>query len=374
MVDLDVFDCFNFFVGVPDSQLKPLSDYLLYTYGISDKHIVAANEGNAVALAAGYHLATGRIPVVYMQNSGIGNAVNPITSLLNDKIYGIPCLFIIGWRGQPNVKDEPQHIFQGQITEIVLKDLDIETMIISKDTTNEEVKGQLYSWQNRISLGKSVAFLVKEGALRTERKLTFKNNNELLREEIIKYIVDAAQGDVIVSTTGKTSRELFEIREKNGQTHSRDFLTVGSMGHCSSIAYSIAIQQKERRVWCLDGDGSVLMHMGAMAIIGANKPSNLVHIVINNAAHESVGGIPTVAQDIDLCKIAQGCGYCSIMRANSYVELEQVLKQAKNVNQITFIEVPAAIASRNDLGRPTIAAKRNKEHFMDYLINNSSFR
>ena len=296
----------EFFAGVPDSQLKPLCNYLTASYGICQEHIIAANEGNAVALAAGYHLATGKVPVVYMQNSGIGNTVNPIASLLNDKVYGIPCIFVIGWRGEPGLKDEPQHIFQGEVTIKLLEDMDIKTIVISKDTTENDINKEIESCEGLLNKGKSIAFVIRKGALVFDEKVNYKNENNLLREDIIKEITKVSGEDIIVSTTGKASRELFEIREGNKQSHKYDFLTVGSMGHSSSIALSIALNKPNNRIWCIDGDGAALMHMGAMAVIGANSPNNLIHIVINNSAHETVGGMPTVSDKTNFLKIAEG--------------------------------------------------------------------
>lgn len=353
------------YTGVPDSQLKPLCSYIMNEYGISDKHIIAANEGNAVGIAAGYYLATGKTPIVYLQNSGIGNIVNPVTSLLNDKVYGIPCIFIIGWRGEPGVHDEPQHIFQGEITLKLLEDLDVASFIINKQTTEADVKCQMEEvFSPILASGKSVAFIVKKDALDFDGKIEYKNTNSMLREKIIERIVSVAGKDTIVSTTGKASRELFEIREARQQGHEYDFLTVGSMGHSSSIALGIAINKPERRVWCIDGDGAVLMHMGAMAVIGANKPKNMIHIVINNSAHESVGGMPTVASAIDLKKIAEGCGYPFCKTVNDYDELEATLEEVKNANTLAFIEAKAAIGARADLGRPTTSPAENKNAFM----------
>ncbi len=353
------------YTGVPDSQLKPLCSYIMNEYGISDKHIIAANEGNAVGIAAGYYLATGKTPIVYLQNSGIGNIVNPVTSLLNDKVYGIPCIFIIGWRGEPGVHDEPQHIFQGEITLKLLEDLDVASFIINKQTTEADVKCQMEEvFSPILASGKSVAFIVKKDALDFDGKIEYKNTNSMLREKIIERIVSVAGKDTIVSTTGKASRELFEIREARQQGHEYDFLTVGSMGHSSSIALGIAINKPERRVWCIDGDGAVLMHMGAMAVIGANKPKNMIHIVINNSAHESVGGMPTVASAIDLKKIADGCGYPFCKTVNDYEELEATLEEVKNASTLAFIEAKAAIGARADLGRPTTSPAENKNAFM----------
>ncbi len=364
---LDFLKEFEFFTGVPDSQLKPLCNYLMATYGISDKHVIAANEGNAVGLAAGYHLATGKVPVVYMQNSGLGNIINPVASLMNDKVYGIPCVFIVGWRGEPGVKDEPQHIYQGEVTVKLLEDMDIATFIIGKDTTEEELSAKMTEFKTILAKGKQVAFVVRKGALEFDGKVKYTNDNKMVREDIIEHIATVSDTDVVVSTTGKASRELFEIRERRGQTHGSDFLTVGSMGHSSSIALAIARQKPDRKVWIIDGDGALLMHMGSMALLGANAPRNVVHVVINNGAHETVGGMPTVAEKIDLCKIADGCGYPNFISVDSFEALDEALRAAKDRDELSFIEVKCSIGARDDLGRPTTTAKENKENFMKYL-------
>ena len=367
---LDFLKRFDFFSGVPDSLLAPVCSYLISTYGIGKQHIIAANEGNAVALAAGYHLATGGVPVVYMQNSGEGNIINPVASLMNEKVYGIPCVFLIGWRGEPGVPDEPQHVYQGEVTVKLLEDMDIAAMIIGKDTREAEVEARLDAWQARLASGKQVAFVIKKGALEFDGKVQYKNNNTMSREEIIKHIAAVTGDDPIVGTTGKASRELFEIRESAGSGHEHDFLTVGSMGHSSSIALGIALQKPEKKVWIIDGDGAVLMHMGAIAVIGSNKPSNLVHVVINNEAHESVGGMPTVGSQIDFVQIARGCGYPNVYRADNYTDLIEALIAAKESGALSFIEVKAAIGARPKLGRPTTTANENKVNFMQYLRRN----
>ncbi len=361
----------DFFTGVPDSQLKALCNALMDTHGINKNHIIAANEGNAVALAAGYYLATGNIPVVYLQNSGIGNIINPVASLLNDKIYGIPCLFIVGWRGEPGIHDEPQHVFQGAVTEKLLKSMDIDTFVLSSETTEESLVAQMKTWESRFSQGKSAAIIVRKNALSdTEsRPLEYKNHYTLLREDIIRAITDVSEEDVIVSTTGKASRELFEIRELKNQAHNTDFLTVGSMGHSSSIALGIALQKPDKKIWCIDGDGAALMHLGAFATMGAQSPANLVHVLINNISHETVGGMPTVAEKIDFVGIAKACGYSEAVSVDDESVLKSVLKKAKTTNHLTFIEVKAQIGSRKDLGRPTISSIENKKRFMEFLID-----
>lgn len=359
----------DFFVGVPDSQLKPLCNYLMNTYGISDKHMIAANEGNAAALAAGYHLATGKVPVVYLQNSGIGNIINPVASLMNEKVYGIPCVFVVGWRGEPSVHDEPQHIFQGEVTIKLLENMNIRTFVISKETTEQA----LYAKQNEVnewlSEGKQVAWVIRKGAFEYDGSVCYQNGYRLSREEIIRHITEVTQEDIIISTTGKASRELFEIREANRQTHAYDFLTVGSMGHSSSIALGIALQKPDRKIWIIDGDGAALMHMGSMAVLGAMSPKNIVHIVINNSAHETVGGMPTVGDQISFVRIAEGCNYPNAVCVDRFDSLDRALAQAKATDALSLIEVKCAIGARDDLGRPTTTAKDNKIQFMNNLMN-----
>lgn len=366
-MELDFLKQFDFFSGVPDSQLRPLCDYLMDTYGISDRHIIAANEGNAVALAAGYHLATGKVPVVYMQNSGIGNVINPVASLLHGKVYSIPCLFLIGWRGEPGLHDEPQHIFQGEVTLKLLEDMQIPAFVIGKDTTQEQVCRQLAQWQPLLEEGRQVALVVRKGALTYDKKAAYRNDHSLTREQIIARVTEAAGDAPIISTTGKASRELFEIRQARGQDHRQDFLTVGSMGHSSSIALQVALEKPHRKVWCIDGDGAMLMHLGAMALIGTRAPRNLVHIVINNASHETVGGMPTVADRLDIPALAKACGYPHAVTVADAEALDAALTQARQRDALTLIEVKCAIGARPDLGRPTTSARDNKEAFMAYL-------
>ncbi len=358
----------DFYAGVPDSQLKALCNYLMASYGVDGKHhVIAANEGNAVGLAAGYHLATGKIPVVYMQNSGEGNVINPTASLLNDKVYAIPCVFVIGWRGEPGVHDEPQHIYQGEVTLKLLEDMDIAYFVIGKETSVEELRSKMAEFRKTLKAGKQVAFVVRKGALEYAGKIKYSNSFAMKREDIIRHVVEESGGDVIVSTTGKASRELFEIREARSEGHGLDFLTVGSMGHSSSIALGIALQKPDRRVWIIDGDGAALMHLGAMAVLGAYGPENVVHIVINNSAHETVGGQPTVMGKTDVLGMAKSCGYKVVVSASNFSELDSALKRAKSVPGPSLIEVKCAIGARDDLGRPTTTARENKEAFMKTL-------
>ncbi len=358
----------EFYTGVPDSQLKALCDYLVDTYGIDKKHhVIGANEGTCTALAAGYHLATGKVPVVYMQNSGEGNIINPAASLLHEKVYGIPMIFVVGWRGEPGIHDEPQHIYQGEITMKLLEDMDIQAFIIGRETSEDELKAVMGDFQELLSMGKDVAFVIRKGALSYAGKTEYRNDNMMKREEIIRHIVSAAGDDPVICTTGKASRELFEIREANGQSHGYDFLTVGSMGHSSSIALGIAINKPDKKIWCIDGDGAVLMHMGAMAVIGNIKPGNFVHVIINNESHETVGGMPTVAGSVDFVALAKACGYIFAVSVDTAAALEEALSAAKVQQELCMIEVKAAIGAREDLGRPTTTALENKRCFVDYL-------
>lgn len=357
----------EFYTGVPDSQLKALCNYLINTYGISNNHIITANEGNAVALASGYHLATSKIPVVYMQNSGEGNIINPVASLTNEKVYNIPMIFVIGYRGEPGVHDEPQHIYQGEVTIKLLDDMKISSFIVSEETTVVELENKMKEFNELLNKGNSVAFVIRKNALKYDEKVEYKNDNTMTREDIIKHIVNVSNTDPVISTTGKASRELFEIREQNNMSHKYDFLTVGSMGHSSSIALGVALFKPNQKIWCIDGDGALLMHMGSLGVIGNIKPKNLVHILINNGAHETVGGMPTVMNNIDVKLLAKACNYTNIYSVDNFEDLDKVLNIAKNTNELTFIEVKSKIGARENLGRPTIKAIDNKTNFMNYL-------
>ncbi|GAB1415655.1 phosphonopyruvate decarboxylase [Paludibacter sp.] len=359
---------FSFFSGVPDSLLKDICAYITDNT-TSEKHIIAANEGAAVALASGYHLATGAYPVVYMQNSGLGNAVNPLLSLADAKVYSIPLLLLVGWRGEPGVKDEPQHIKQGEITSDLLEAMKIPHAVLSGDVNVAEA--QMKECVNHLKTNNSPYALVI-------RKNTFEpyslkskddgaNDDLMSREDAISAILDlTSERDIIVSTTGMTSREVFEYRERNSQTHAADFLTVGSMGHASQIALTIANEKKERRVICLDGDGATIMHMGSLAIIGKSSPKNYIHIVLNNAAHDSVGGQPTVADNIDLPAIALACGYTNACSVTTNEEITAKFKEYTN-RGTTLIEIKVRKGARKDLGRPTTTPLENKAGFMNHL-------
>jgi phosphonopyruvate decarboxylase len=359
---------FSFFSGVPDSLLKDICAYITDNVE-AGKHIIAANEGAAVALGTGYHLTTGEYPVVYMQNSGLGNAINPLLSLTDAKVYSIPMLLIIGWRGEPGVKDEPQHIKQGEVTTDLLDAMKIPYEILSQDLSH--VEKQINICVNHLKNSSSPYALVIQKNTFEPYKLKstdeHSTNNFLTREDAISKILSlTGESDIIVSTTGMTSREVFEYRTRNSQTHGADFLTVGSMGHASQIALAIATDKKDRSVICLDGDGAVLMHMGSMAIIGQAQPENYLHIVLNNAAHDSVGGQPTAGDNIDLPSIAKACGYKNAFTVTTEEEISKKVNECRNKG-LSLIEVKVKKGARKDLGRPTTTPIENKIEFMKHL-------
>lgn len=359
----------DFFTGVPDSLLKYFCAYIKDNVS-NEKNIVAANEGNAIALASGYHLATGKIGLVYMQNSGLGNSINPLVSLSDKLVYSIPMILVIGWRGEPGIKDEPQHKKQGMITTKLLETLKIPYEIFSEDISNEEMKFKInkaYKYMKENS--EPFALVIKKG---TFNEYTLQNNDitdlELSREEAIEIIMrEMKENSIIVSTTGMASREVFELRKKYGQGHNKDFLTVGSMGHASQIALGIAINKDNKEVYCIDGDGALIMHLGGLSIIGNQNPKNFKHILINNGAHDSVGGQETVGLKMDIISIGKACGYKESYSCNSRKELEIYAEKIANIAGPILLEIKVKKGAREDLGRPTITPISNKEIFMEYL-------
>ncbi|MFK5857525.1 MAG: phosphonopyruvate decarboxylase [Bacteroidota bacterium] len=358
----------DFFTGVPDSLLKDICAYIMDNTP-RESNIIAANEGNSIGLAAGYHLATNKIPLVYMQNSGIGNAVNPLLSLADSQVYNFPVLLMIGWRGEPGLKDEPQHITQGEVTIALLEAMKIPYLVLSPD--ENDMDNQINEAVDSINKSNSVfAIVVRKNTFeKYSIKTVTSTSFELSREEVIEKIVGNLEGDeVIVSTTGKTSRELFECRAKLNQPHSFDFLTVGSMGHSNQIALGIALNKKDKTVICIDGDGAMLMHMGSLAIVGNLSPKNYIHFIINNGAHESVGGQPTVSFGIDIPKIALAVGYKDALSISTTEELDEFLKNISKYKCPLLVEIKVKIGSRGDLGRPTIKPVDNKNDFMKNLL------
>ncbi len=358
----------DFYAGVPDSLLSPLCDFLYENYGVCGKHTVAANEGNAVALAAGHYIATGRPGLVYMQNSGIGNAINPLASLTNEKIYGITLFLVVGWRGEPGVHDEPQHLFQGEITVSLLELIGAEVMIVDKSTKPEDICAFIAENKDAAEKGRPLTFVVKKGALTYDIEPDYTVPGALTRERAIELVTEKLQGSAFVSTTGKASRELFEIRERRNESHRSDFLTVGSMGHASSIALEIAVERPDRRVVLIDGDGALVMHMGSLLPEAETSPANLIHVLINNGVHDSVGGMPTPAKGRNISEIAKACGIKNVMRAENEQELAARLDTiGGNLEGPVFLEIMTASGARKDLGRPTTTPKDNIDNFTAFL-------
>ena len=360
-------DCF---AGVPDSLLKNICAYITDHFD-AEHNIIAANEGAAVGLAAGHYLATGQPACVYMQNSGEGNIINPLASLTDQEVYNIPVLLLIGWRGRPGVHDEPQHVKQGKVTTGLLNVMGVNYEVLSKE--EDKAAKQIEKAAKALS-NKEVFALVIEKDTFEDYKLQNVEVNDLAmtREEAIQTVAAAlGEKDCIVSTTGMISRELFEYRANNNQGHERDFLTVGSMGHASQIALGIAMAKTDRIVWCFDGDGAAIMHMGSMAIVANKAPKNYIHVVFNNGAHDSVGGQPTVGLKIDLPAVAKAVGYKVTISVSSKEELEKELStlnsQLSTVGGPILLEVQVRKGNRKDLGRPTTTPIQNKEALMTFL-------
>ena len=355
------------FTGVPDSLLKDFCACITDSVS-ADRHIIAANEGAAVAIASGYYLASGKPALIYMQNSGMGNAVNPLLSLADPKVYRIPMLLVVGWRGEPGVKDEPQHIKQGEVTLSLFDAMQIPYIVIEDDETVAE-KQFLQLLANAGSASSPQAAVIRKN-LFSPYKLKNKpvNNFTMSREKALQTVVDSLEADdAVISTTGKLSRELFEYRELKGEGHEKDFLTVGSMGHSMSIAMGVALSKPERTVYCMDGDGAVIMHTGGMTNIGVSGLKNFRHIVFNNGSHESVGAQPTVAFKIDIPKIATACGYKNAYSVADIDELKRLLKTFRSEEGPVLLEIKVNLASREDLGRPARTTHENREDFMNGL-------
>ena len=354
------------FFGVPDSLLKDICAYITEKASRAN-HIITANEGNAVGLASGHYLATGKPAIVYLQNSGLGNTINPLLSLADKAVYKIPMILMIGWRGEPGVKDEPQHVTQGRLTESLLDTLEIPYRILSEHY--QEDLDQLERWIQEN--GKPVALLVRKNTFSPYKLEQPKSKYNLSREEALKVLLKTIEPNaMVVSTTGKTSREIFEIREKKHQDHAHDFLTVGAMGHTSSIALGLALKTT-RPVYCIDGDGSMLMHMGGLAITGQYAPGNLRYIVINNGAHESVGAQPTVAYELNLFEILKNVGFNYVYEASNQEDLDKFLGHFQKLSKSALI-INVKTGSRADLGRPTQSPQENKHALMSLLAKDKT--
>lgn len=359
----------DFFSGVPDSLLKNVCYYIEDNIP-KKQHIIAANEGNALSIGIGYHLATNKVPLIYMQNSGLGNIVNPLMSLADKEIYSIPMLMMIGWRGEPGVKDEPQHIKQGRVMLDSLNAMEISHYTISTDTDEKELSGIIKKSINEtIKNQHPVALIVKKGTFDSYKlKNTLSKNYDMSREDAVKVLVNNLnENDVVVSTTGVTSRELFEYREELNQSHKQDFLTVGGMGHANQIALGIAVQKPNKTIYCFDGDGAMLMHMGSLAINGNIGCKNFKHILLNNGVHDSVGGQQTAAFNIDTIVMMKSLGYKWAKSVETETELETKMKEMQTIEGPSFLEIKVNPGFRKDLGRPTTTPLENKLSLMKHI-------
>ncbi len=373
----EIFEVFRrndltFFTGVPDSTFKGWMTFLEEKHGKELTQIIAANECEATAIATGYHLSTGKVAVVYMQNSGLGKTVNPITSLCDPEVYSIPIVMMVGWRGEPGKKDEPQHKKMGRITIPLLETLEIPYRVLP-DTIQEvaEVITEMRDIADRENT--PVALIIRKGVIApydSEKTEVRESHLEMNREDAIKTIVDNLDGsEAIVSTTGKTSRELFEYRiERNEKP--MDFYTVGGMGCAASIALGIALQKPEKEIFVFDGDGAVIMQMGSLATIGHYKPSNFNHILFDNRAHDSTGGQMTVSDTVDFEKVALSCGYRNVIAVSTRDTLKQAITKMKSLKGPKMLIVKIKKGARENLGRPTTTPIENKKNFMELLKGN----
>lgn len=353
----------SFYAGVPDSLLK---DFCAYVTDATppERHVITANEGGAVALAMGHWLATSQLGLVYMQNSGLGNTVNPLTSLADPAVYGVPMLLMVGWRGSPGEKDEPQHARMGLCTRETLEAIGVAHTVLPTEPKEAEAAIAAAVADARSREAPHALVVRKEtfGAYALKNKAA--DPYPMTREGAILRIVERLPKDaLVVSTTGMPSRELFETRENRKESHETDLLTVGGMGHASQIALGVALSKVGRPVWCIDGDGAVIMHMGGLSTIGQLRPRNYKHVVLNNGAHDSVGGQPTVAFAIDICAIARACGYPRAICATTEAELDAGLAELDATEGPVMLEVRVKKGARKDLGRPTMSPQELKRAF-----------
>lgn len=356
----------EFYTGVPDSLLREFCACVSETLG-SNSHMIAANEGGAIGLAIGHHIGTGKVPLVYMQNSGLGNSVNPILSLASSEVCSIPMLLMIGWRGEPGVKDEPQHVHQGRVMMSMLEAMDMPAVVLSTDQAIAS-KQTTEAIERAKSIHGPVVIIVKKDLFDPYKKQSSCSHLTLTREEAIIEVASTIDPDaVIIATTGMASRELYEYRASTALGHERDFLTVGGMGHASQIATGIAMSQTNRKVYCFDGDGAAIMHMGSLGISGMSGASNLVHIVFNNGVHGSVGGQPTIGLNIDLCQIALACGYCDASRVETLSEISAVMRANSTLSGPQFLEIQTRPENRANIGRPKSTPVENKTDLMKFL-------
>jgi phosphonopyruvate decarboxylase len=356
------------YAGVPDSLLKQLNTHILADLP-RDQHVIAANEGAAVAIAMGHYLRTGMAAVVYLQNSGMGNTVNPLLSLADPEVYGTPMIVVVGWRGQPGVKDEPQHVKQGRVMTALLDALELPWTVLPHDQAAAEA-AMTEAVKTALDRETPYVVLVEKGTFADATVAVAEPGGESLtsREDALIALTDAVGPDVaIVSTTGMLSRELFEYRQREGRPGGRDFLTVGGMGHACSIALGIAMREPEREVWCFDGDGALLMHMGSLAVIADHAPATYFHVVFNNGVHDSVGGQPTSVDVVDVAAVARAAGYRYAASISDVADVAGQVAELRRQGGPALLELKVRPGNRAGIGRPTRTPAESKRAFMAAL-------
>lgn len=359
----------DYFTGVPDSVVGPLSSYLAAEHPTA--HDIAANEGNAVGLAIGHYLGTGHLPLVYLQNSGLGNALDPLTSAANPEVMHVPLLLLVGWRGQPGAKDEPQHTRPGAATQDLLEILGIPSLVLYRDP-NRSLQQIAQISANARATSRVHALIVEPDTFEPYQAKNSEEYYPLSREQALHLVLEQVEpAAAYIATNGMTGRELHEYRRGLGETQ-RDLLVVGAMGHASSIAAGVARSHPDRRIVCLDGDGSMIMHLGALATIASQHLTNFLHIVFNNAAHDSTGGQPTAGRNIELAAVARACGYRDARTVSSVAELHQDLGELLAGDGPALLEIYVHRGHRPNLSRPTISPKANRSTFSKFINGNSS--
>ena len=348
----------NFFCGVPDSLMSEFSKSLHFDFD-DENHIISTNEGSAISTAMGYYLSSSKIPLVYMQNSGLGNFINPYTSLLNKEVYDIPFILLVGWRGEPKSKDEPQHVFQGKITLNLLELLEINYLIIDSNSTVKEIIKKI---EIAINNGKQLALVIRKNTFKKDQRMFEINSHLPKRKDALKAIIQIFSTDsIFISTTGKLSRELYELRKENNKEYD-DLYVVGGMGHASSISLGVLQNIKNKNVVCLDGDGSLLMHLGSLGLFGEKTYKNFYHVVFNNSSHESVGGQPNIYINLDRDRLYKSLGYKSFFKFSELDNLKNI--HLNKINRPTLIEISVQNSSSADLIRPETPPINNKIKFM----------
>ncbi|HEX6233542.1 MAG TPA: phosphonopyruvate decarboxylase [Jiangellaceae bacterium] len=357
------------YTGVPDSLLKQLGAHVMATLP-RQNHVIAANEGGAVAIAMGHYLRTGSPAVIYLQNSGMGNTINPLLSLADPDVYGTPMVVIVGWRGQPEVKDEPQHVKQGRVMTALLDALELPWSVLPREPTAAD---STMAEAVKVAVDRNTPYVVlveKDTFAKADVSMPAVAGQEGLasREDALIAMAEAVGREaIIVSTTGMLSRELFEYRERSGQSGERDFLTVGGMGHASSIALGIAMQETEREVWCFDGDGALLMHLGSLAVIADHAPPSYFHVVFNNGVHDSVGGQPTSVNVVDVAAVARAMGYRYAQSTSDLAAVADAVAQLRSRGGPALLELKVRPGNRAGIGRPTRTPAQSKQAFMAAL-------